>query len=404
MSGKHLNGKREPRAAGRRLWASLHRWIGLVMGVVLCAVCISGVLITWKREILRLTDPALFASSAPGVQGVPPDAVLAAVRLRDDRPVRAVAPPNEVWPVWVVSVSAQGGFSAPMTNYMVDPADGRILGSDLPRQGFLAFMGQFHHNLLLRDWWGKEILGAIGVLTLFSALSGLYLWWPLRKKFWRSVSWRRGTPKARLLLDIHNSFGFWAMIPLVIFGFTAMTLGYREVTRTVVGVFSPLAAPLPSMMKMGSGPGQRQADQPLAAFSLAMAHAAQAFPGYEMTMILPPVMVGDPYRILMNPDFYRGSSRGRVTLLLAADDGHVIEQRTPATASAGDLFLAEQVWLHYGLSFGTLGRVLASLAGLVPVVLMVSGLWMWARKAALRRQKRRKNVGVAVGAGEASRV
>lgn len=90
---------------------------------------------------------------------------------------------------------------------MIDPSNGKVLGRRDYTNCFAFTVYRMHHNLLLYDWWGHELVGAIGFLLFGMACSGLYLWWRERVRFWRSVSIRRQVSARRLMRDLHNTGG-----------------------------------------------------------------------------------------------------------------------------------------------------------------------------------------------------
>jgi uncharacterized iron-regulated membrane protein len=106
--------------------------------------------------------------------------------------------------------------------YGVDPGTGRITGHVDDERGFMAFLNQVHECFFTCDdqpgyisvlnkqvvtlgmgWlddvtYGDLILGLAGLMLLFLALSGIWLWWPTFKK-WKHgfrVRWNKGLDTA----------------------------------------------------------------------------------------------------------------------------------------------------------------------------------------------------------------
>ena len=108
------------------LW--LHRWTGLVLGLVLAVIGATGSILAYQREIDAALNPALFRPSGPADPGLTYAAIL---RLAEaaGRPVGTIRPPDAVWPVWVVSPPR--GAPGATTAYL-DPATGDLLGARSP--------------------------------------------------------------------------------------------------------------------------------------------------------------------------------------------------------------------------------------------------------------------------------
>ena len=55
-------------------------------------------------------------------------------------------------------------------------------------------------------------------------------------------------------------------------------------------------------------------------------------------------------------------------------------ERSPRTRTAGEGFMHWLFPLHSGTAFGTVGQVVMSATGAVPMLMVLTGLWVWLRK------------------------
>jgi uncharacterized iron-regulated membrane protein len=78
----------------------------------------------------------------------------------------------------------------------VNQYTGEILGVRAGGWDFLSFVHQFHLRLALRDQHdrGKLVMSWAGLAMLFLLLSGLYLWWPLKRVTVKRAGASRGSP------------------------------------------------------------------------------------------------------------------------------------------------------------------------------------------------------------------
>ncbi|MFN9106107.1 MAG: PepSY domain-containing protein [Betaproteobacteria bacterium] len=58
----------------------------------------------------------------------------------------------------------------------------------------------------------------------------------------------------------------------------------------------------------------------------------------------------------------------------------ILVERSDRTRNAGETFMHWLFPLHSGTAFGTAGMVAMSLAGIAPLLLVLTGLWVWLRK------------------------
>jgi uncharacterized iron-regulated membrane protein len=72
--------------------------------------------------------------------------------------------------------------------------------------------------------------------------------------------------------------------------------------------------------------------------------------------------------------------RARGAIWLDPWSGAVVHDRTSAAMSMGDRYLAEQLWIHNGATFGLIGRLFVFATGFAPLALFISGGIMWLKK------------------------
>jgi uncharacterized iron-regulated membrane protein len=360
----------------RRTFLWLHRWLGLGFGVILVLVSLTGSFIVFYREIDAALNHALYTPAGPE-HSVTAAEVMRTAAAVDPTPIRSIIAPDKVWPVWVVMhihPTEKGHYPVYWTT-MIDPSNGKVLGRRDYTHAFAFTVYRLHFMLLLHDWWGKELVGAIGFVLLVSALSGLYLWWPRWGRFWRSVSLRRRVSPLRFMIDLHNTASFWTLPVLIVLAVTGIGIIFPEVVRPVVGLFSQ-ATPYPSPTIKAPPPKET----PLLSADAIVAAVRAAKPGYDITLLNPPSEARNTWRVLLRPPSADPAMRTRGAIWLDPWTGALVHDRTSSAMSMGDRYLMEQLWLHNGSTFGFVGRLLIFAAGFVPLILFVTGFVIWRNK------------------------
>ena len=193
----------------RRFMIVSHRWLSLVLGLVLLAITVSGSILLYRPEVQRVMHPGAYDAS-----GKP-----ATVSLVEARQTVLDAHPK----FDAISVWAEHGVYRVTdyeTSWTVDPGTGKILGFVGETPAWLQFMDNLHEcflscedypgtiGVLVKEvpgtsWmgfdgakvtWGGMVLGITGLLLLYLSLTGIWLWFPRPSK-WRSsmdVRWKRG--------------------------------------------------------------------------------------------------------------------------------------------------------------------------------------------------------------------
>ncbi|MEA1831931.1 PepSY-associated TM helix domain-containing protein [Methylobacterium durans] len=368
-----MTGRESPWGRLRAAWKRLHRWFGLGGGALLVLIGLTGSLNVFYREIDAALNPALYRPASPE-RRIGPSEALAAAAQADRKPVSQIAPPDGVWPVWVI-VHAHPDRRIWTT--MIDPSDGRVLGRRDTGTAFAHLVYRLHYTLLLRDWWGKEAVGVAGIGLLLSCLSGLWLWWPRPGRFRRSVTLRRGVSRQRFWLDLHGAAGFWACAVLVIVAVTGIGHIFPGLMRPVVGAFSPVTA-LPS-------PSMPASDAPRLGADAILAAVQSAHPEAAVTRINPPSGSRNTWRVFLAPPGVDPAFRSDGVLWLDPWSGRIVEDRSWGAMSNGNRYQALQIWLHNGSLAGLPGRLLVFAAGFAPLLLFASGFAVWrSRRARLR--------------------
>lgn len=237
----------------RKILFWLHLIAGAVGGLVVLVMSVTGVLLTYERQLLAHFDRGQYQTPVltDGSARLSADEIIARIRVPRNSSLIFRAAPGEP-----VEVSAGRG-----EGFYVNPWDGRVLGSGDPelRESFQK----------LRAWhrWlgtegegratGKAITGACNFMFLFLVASGMYLWLP---KIWssrhlRPIVWFKGglSGKARDF-NWHNVFGIWMALPLLIIVATGLPMSYswaNNLLYTLTGSELPPQA--------GRGPGEGRA-------------------------------------------------------------------------------------------------------------------------------------------------
>ena len=357
------------------LWT--HRWFGLIGGVVVVLIGLTGSFIVFYREIDVALNPSLYAPAGPE-QSVTLAEVIGAAQASDPAPIATILAPDRIWPVWIVIHShetAPGAYPNRWTT-MVDPSNGKVLGRRDYANAFALKVYRLHFTLLLYEFWGKELVGVAGFVLLGLAVSGLFLWWPKPGRFWRSIWVRKNASPLRFVLDLHSAAGFWTLSVLLLISTTGVGIVFPDLMRPLVGLLSqptPDRSPKVEMLP--------PAGTPVLSPDAIMRRAQEAKPaGSTVAMLNPPTAARNTWRVQFRPDGADPAVRSRGAIWLDPWSGAVVQDRTPAAMSMGDRYLAEQLWLHNGATFGFAGRLLVFAAGFAPLVLFVSGAMMWLKR------------------------
>lgn len=365
------------RPGARMVWRVAHRWIGLVMGTLLALIGLTGALTTFQREIDAWLNPALFAAS-PGPATIGVEEAMAAA-LAQDRTGRVtlVRLPDPVWPVITVNQTRRSHDGQRLWMVHLDPASGRVLGSRDFDASFSRTVNRLHSNLLLREWWGKEMVGIAGLFALVSIGSGLWLWWP-KDGFGAALTRLRTRPRQMFYIDLHNLAGAWLAVPLLAVVLTGVWLALPGVVRPVVGLVTDTRERAPVSEARFAWP-------PAIGAARAQALAEAAVPGAVAGYVSPPLPRRNAWQVGLRGVAGDPRIRSRSFVWIDPANGQLLGILGEGHGALGARMEKDAIWLHSGVLFGRPGQVLSLLTGLSLPVLWVSGVLYWLRKRRLRQ-------------------
>lgn len=210
----------------KRFFRLLHLWLGLLSGLIVVIVCLTGSLYAFKDELTAAREPWRDVTDT-GAALLRPSALCAvADRAAGDSLPSSVTLGGRTEAAQVDYFSARGA-----TTVFVNPYTGDVLKVVRRQPGdfdFFDFILQGHRRLWLPSHIGGPLVSYAVLAFFITLLTGLVVSWP-RKWTRRAVkshfAFHRPLRAARFRFDLHNVLGFYAVIPLIALCFTGLMFG-----------------------------------------------------------------------------------------------------------------------------------------------------------------------------------
>ncbi len=214
----------------KKIFAKIHLWLSLPLGIVLTVVCLSGAVLVFEGEITRALHPELYRVAAPA----------------DARPLRPSQLADRIGgqvpdSLHLVSLQLSARSDEPCMaafretgrrQLSVDPYTGNVNGwAESP--AFFGTVRKLHRWLLDpppskgEKSVGKAIVGVSTLALVLILVSGLILWIPRSRKALRNrlkVSYSDG--RRRFWHDSHVTLGFYATLLLLVMALTGLTWSF----------------------------------------------------------------------------------------------------------------------------------------------------------------------------------
>lgn len=214
-----------------------HRWLGLVSGLVVFIVSITGCIYAFEAELRNYFEQDYRKVAPQKSEMIPPSRVINLVKNLDHYE-------------YLHSIAYSGDEDALELIYYhpepliyearyINPYSGVILKrKDLTRD-FLYLVLQGHYYLWLPPNVGKPIVAVSTLIFFLMLVLGIYLWWPKHKKALRQRTWFRWTKSTgwkRKNFDLHNIIGFYVSFIAAIIAITGLVWGFAWFAQSYYSV------------------------------------------------------------------------------------------------------------------------------------------------------------------------
>lgn len=344
----------------RKAILNVHLIIALVAGAFILMLGLTGTVLAFESDIDRLLHyPTAYVRPSGRLLSL--GEVGAAVSQKyPGEPIVAFLPSES--PGIATQVILSRGIVS------VNQYTGEILGVRTRGQSFLGIVRALHVRLAMGDI-GRFILKWSSLATLVSLISGLYLWWPVKRMRINGRRW-----SARFWYDLHSSIGFFSLLPALLLAGTGTVLGFENQVGWLFDKFSnsqPVAeAQSSTSTKSGSGGTPISPDQ-------AVAIARAQLPGTLPYRVQMPQYGG--FYVIALDDPQNRVTGGRNFISLDAS-GRIVSQHLSSDLQLRERFLALNGAIHTGSFWGMSSRIITAFASMLLPLQLISGLLIWLRR------------------------
>lgn len=373
-----------------------HRWLGLISGLVVLILSVTGVLFVFQYEftdyfrkelkyleevheqrlpLRELTDVAVDGfGTGPLYSGI--------VTYRD---------PAQSWSAFQYKAQKSWSYFGSIQEYRsmyLNQYSGEVIGIVDEEKDFFQIVKGIHWSLLLATPIGQPIVVWSTVIFLVLLITGAVLWWPKKwnkKHLKKSLTLDFGLKWKRINYDLHNVLGFWSLLLAFVIGFTGLYWMFPFAKKTLyfIGTGEYRLPDAQTEVPISSMPTEiltidfTGENDPL---EIAYRQAWAEYP--------------DAHSISFQlPD--SSDSGGVITSTIRADNdtyyersmmyfnqftGEVVANFPYGDKNPGEKLLAMNYDLHVGAIGGIWGKILAAIASLICASLPITGFIIWWNK------------------------
>ena len=219
------------KATTRKAFLTLHTWVGLVAGIVLLIVALSGAALIFRTALERKLDAHRFIVT-PGASRLPIDALVE--RARAAHPAGSVE-----------SVRFYGDPTMPLlvlfstAEYVhMNPYTGAVLGTRKRYGEGFGWIEGLHKYLTLDPKVGESVNGTFAFVFAGLVVTGIVLWWPATRRALvagLTLTWTRSGRAWNL--NLHRTLGAYAAAVILFSALTGIPIALDS-TRVVFDVLT----------------------------------------------------------------------------------------------------------------------------------------------------------------------
>lgn len=356
----------------------VHRWLGIITGLVVFLVSLSGCIYVFEEE-LRNTFQSEYLYVQPNNTRKPVDELLAHVHAAyPHETITQLRFKEQASAAFIVITQSEKAIS-------LNPYTGNIVGVRNLKTDFLTLTIEFHETLFLGDI-GKEIVKWNVLIFFFLCITGLILWWPKQKRFLRqalTIKWN--TKFKRVNWDLHSVLGFYALIVLVLISATGIFWTFDNAKKLVSFA---TGAPI---TKTKAPEVPKQTAQ-VYSWQAAYDYCKNTYPGAYQVAINQPTKPTEPLRVLMRYPYQ--VVRKQNTIFFHPENGKILRADLFTNYTSYDKVMRSNFDFHTGRipALGLFGKLLYFFASLIATSLPVTGFIIWWGRGARKRKPLKKTV------------
>jgi len=361
---------------------NLHLWAGLIAGLILSVVGITGSLYVFEPEITGVLYRDLYKLDNAASLFENDIHIVRYVEETAQKKIQSIQWPKRGRDTYMFK------FFDDVNWYLFDQSSGELTNNGTAfGHPVFSFVLDVHRHLLL-DETGALITGTASlVFAFFMLTSGLYLWWPRTAARMRSAFIiKRGARARRRNFDLHNVSGFYFFLPLFLLGLTGAAFYFNAEIQWVLDKITISNAAQEYQMPDRTGPefgGKELLDA-----SQALHFMDQHYTNHQKRNLW---VTDSPLRDISlayqkETHVYAGSDT-RVFLKADPITGAILHVSDPDKAPLGTRIMRKwHLQVHFGEFGGLLTRVLWFMAGFVPALLTYTGIKIWWPRSGFRRK------------------
>lgn len=371
----------------KQMIGKVHLWLGLISGLLVFIIAITGCIYTFQQEIRDWTETYRFVESQNKDFLLPTTITEIANKHLPDKHLHAIMYNGKTGAAEAIYYSEEEKY---YYKIYINPYTGNVLNIKDMNTGFFPFILDGHFYLWLPHEIGQPVVAIATLVFLIMILSGLYLWWKRKKgtqgqrfKIKWNARWRRKN------YDLHNVFGFYVTWIAIIFAVTGLVWGFEWFAKGYYATASGGKELIQYYEPVSNADTTYKLSDNVAAIDRVFHKMLEEYPQAEAIEVHLPETATSSIAANANPDastYWKTDFRYFDQYTLEELSVNHMYNRFDKVSTAEKL-MRMNYDIHTGAVLGLPGKILAFFASLMIASLPVTGFLIWWG----RKKKEKKN-------------
>lgn len=366
----------------KKLIAQIHLWLGLIVGLIIMIIALTGAIYCFAPELQNRTQPYRKVQQENTAFLPPSTLKQIAEKELPGKQAKRIYYGNKEQSVHVLFRNKEEySYSV-----FINPYHGNVLKVRNNKKDFFSVTLDLHRTLLIPH--GHEVVRWSTVAFFIIIVSGLVIWWPRNKRAAKQgFTIKLRTSPKRLNYDLHRVLGFYASWVILLTVFTGLIWtfdSFADLTYKLTGSKRSIVQKKPPV---GDTTLLSNAD----ALNSVWANVQNDLHNrYAAMLFVLPDKRSDPILLRANPDsktLYKTDFRYFNRNTAEEISGSYVWGNYADAKTVADHIKRMNYDIHTGAVWGLPGRIALFFAALIIASLPVTGFYIWWGK---RKKSKRK--------------
>jgi len=223
----------------KNLMHKLHLYLGLIAALIISIVGITGAILSYEKELLKIFNPSSFEVQAKEKKLSMDNLVTKFLNQKPNAKIQMITISSDKTSSYVFRIASKESRKG--KKIYVDPYTAEIL-PELSGAKFFHIVEHLHRRLMLGEF-GKQVVGASVLMLIVIVISGIYIHMPkIKRGFFSSFTFNPKTKGRAFLYSMHGALGMWVIPFYLVVSLTGLYWSYKwynSALYTLAGVEKP---------------------------------------------------------------------------------------------------------------------------------------------------------------------